>query len=134
MLALFDAAVHELFHLAAVNTHDVIVMRALIELEHRHAAFKMMARDQAGGLELRQHPIDGGETDVFIGHQELFVDVFSAHMPRGPIREDVQDFEAWQRYFETCVAQIIAFAGRVGLQALRHAGPLGYDGSRLSII
>src|SRR5271155_5565965 len=57
VLTLFDAAVHELFNLAAVNTHDVIVMRTLIELEHRHAAFEMMARDETGGLELGQNAI-----------------------------------------------------------------------------
>src|SRR6202046_4262399 len=57
VLALFDAAVHELFHFAAVNTHDVIVMRALVELEYGHAAFKMMARDQTRGLDLGKHSI-----------------------------------------------------------------------------
>ena len=113
MLPLFDAAVHELFHLPAVNTHDVIVMRALIEFEHRHAALKMMARDEARGLELRQHSIDSGEADVLIGHQELLVNILRAHVARGPIGEDVQDFQARQRYFETGIAQVVAFAGRV---------------------
>src|ERR1700685_3120962 len=63
VLALFDAAIHELFNFAAVNTHDVIVMRALVELEYGHAAFKMMARDQTRGLELGEHSIDSGEAD-----------------------------------------------------------------------
>src|SRR5271169_686068 len=49
LLPLLDAAVHELFHAAAVNTDDMIVMRALIELEHRHAALEMMAGNQSGG-------------------------------------------------------------------------------------
>ena len=128
VLPLFDAAVHELFDLAAVNTHDVIVMRTLIELEHRHAAFKMMARDETGGLELGEHAIHGGEADVLIGHQQFLVNVLGAHVARGPIGEDVQDFQTRQRYFETRIAQVIAFAGRVRFQALRHAGPSGMMG------
>ena len=60
LLALFDATVHELFDPAAVNTHDVIVVGALIEFEYRHAAFEMMARDEACRLELGQHAINGG--------------------------------------------------------------------------
>src|SRR5579872_3110345 len=73
LLALFDAAVHELFHLSAVNTHDVIVVGALVQFEDSHAALEVMARDQAGGLELGQHAVDGGEPDVFIGDQQLFI-------------------------------------------------------------
>src|SRR5271155_3973173 len=82
VLAVLDAAVHELFHLAAVNTHDVIVVGAVIEFEHRHAAFEMMAGHEAGSLELGENAVNGSQTDVLVGHQELFVNVFSAHMPR----------------------------------------------------
>ena len=52
LLPFFDAAVHELFHAAAVDADDMVVMSALIQLEHRHTPFEMMARDQPGGLEL----------------------------------------------------------------------------------
>ncbi len=125
VLALFDAAVHELFDAAAVNTHDVIVVRALIQLEHRHAAFEMMAGDETGGLELGEYAIHGGEADVFVGHQQLLVDVLGTHVARRPVRENVEDFQARQRDFEARIAQVIAFAGRIGFQALRHAVPSG---------
>ena len=69
VLALFDTAVHELFDAAAVNTHDMIVVSTLIELEYRHAAFEMMACDEAGRFELGEHAIHGREPDVFVGHQ-----------------------------------------------------------------
>ena len=41
-LALFDRLVHELFDAAAVQTHDMVVMRSLVELEHGHAVFEMV--------------------------------------------------------------------------------------------
>jgi hypothetical protein len=39
----FDLRVDELFDRAAVHTDDMIVVRAVIDLEHRHAVFEMMA-------------------------------------------------------------------------------------------
>jgi outer membrane protein assembly factor BamE len=134
VLAFFDTAVHELFDLAAVNTHDVIVVPTLIELEHRHAAFEMMASDETGGLELGQYAIHRGEADVFVGYQQLLVDVFRAHVARRSIGQNVEDFQSWQRHFEACIAQVVAFAGRGGFQALRHAVPSGMIQVRLSII
>ncbi len=134
VLALFDAAVHELFDAAAVHTHDVIVVRTLIELEHRHAAFKMMARHEAGRLELGQHPIHGREPDVLVRDQELLVDVLRAHVAGRAVREDVKYLEPRQRDLEACIAQVVAFAGRVGFQALRHAVPSGMIQVQLSII
>ena len=115
VLALFDPAIHELFHFSAVNTHDVIVMRALVEFENRHAALEVMARDQARGFELGEHPVDGGEADVLIGDQQLFINVFRAHVTRGSIGEDVQDFKTWQRDFETGITQVVALTARVRL-------------------
>ena len=51
LLALFDAAVHELLYAAAVDADNMVMMSALIQLEYRHTPFEMMARDQPGGLE-----------------------------------------------------------------------------------
>src|SRR3984885_15158609 len=82
VLALFDAAVHELFHAPAVHTHDVIVMAALVEFEHRHTAFEMMARDEARGLELGQYTIHGGEADILVGNEQFFLNVLGGHMTR----------------------------------------------------
>ncbi len=57
VLTLLDPTVHELFDLAAIDTDDVIVVCALVQFENRHAALEMMTGHEAGGLELRQHPI-----------------------------------------------------------------------------
>src|SRR5688572_23093866 len=49
LLALFDGLVDELFDAAAVKTHDMVVMRPLVQLENRHAVFEMVTRHQSRG-------------------------------------------------------------------------------------
>ena len=121
LLALLDAAVHELFHLAAVHAYDVIVVGAMVELEHRHAALEVMASHEAGGLELSQHAVYGGETDVLLGNQQLLVDVLRAHVPGRGVGEDVEDLQARQRHLEARVAQVVALGRRRWFESLRHA-------------
>ena len=53
----FDFGIDKLFDSPARQAHQMIVMRAFIQLEHRAAALEMVARQQPGLLELRQHPI-----------------------------------------------------------------------------
>src|SRR5579875_61576 len=65
-LPVLDARVHELLDAPAVETHDVVVMRALIELEHGHPVLEVMARHEPGGLELREHAIHRREPDVLM--------------------------------------------------------------------
>jgi len=81
-LALFDAGVHELFDLAAVQTHDVVVMLAFVELEHSGRALEMMTAHEAGGFELRQNSIDRRKSNVFVRLEKMLVDVLRTHMPR----------------------------------------------------
>ena len=130
VLPLLDAPVHELFHFAAVHTHDMVVMCALIELEYGHSAFKMMAGNEAGRLELGKDSVHRGEPDIFIRHQELLVDILGAHMTDAVVGQDVEDFQARQRDLEAGIAQIVTLVGRGWLEAVRHAwqpGMIGLD-------
>ena len=63
-LALLDLGVEEFLDTAAVHAHQVVVVLALVELEHRLAALEVIARQDAGLLELHQHAIDGCQTDI----------------------------------------------------------------------
>ncbi len=75
-LALFDFGVVELFDASALDAHEVVVVRALVQLEHRLAGLEMMALEDAGLLELGEDPVHGGETHVqSLGHEDP-VDVF----------------------------------------------------------
>src|SRR5690242_13262756 len=84
-------------------------MRALVELEHRHAVFEVMPRHQPGGLELRQHPVHGREPDVLVGLEQRAVDVLGRQVARGAALEDLEDLQARQRHLQTGLAQVLAF-------------------------
>src|SRR5260221_9953752 len=96
-LPLFNARVDELFDLAAVHAHDMIVMRPLVEFEYGHAILEMMARDQAGRLELRQYPVDRSEADVLGRAEEPAVDLFGGHVAGGPAPGELQGLYAAAR-------------------------------------
>ena len=68
-LPFFDTGIHELFDAAAVQTHDVIVVRTVIELEDGHAVLEVMTSDQTGRLKLRENAIDRGQPDVLVAIQ-----------------------------------------------------------------
>ena len=79
-LFLFDRPIDELFDPSAVNTDDMIVMRALIELVNPKSALEMMARHQPGRFELREHAVDCRESDIEVGIEQTFVDFFGREM------------------------------------------------------
>ncbi len=109
VLARFDLGVDELFHVTAVHTDDMVMMRALVEFEDRHAVLEMMARDQACGLELRQHPIHRGQPDILGRANQALVDLFGGQVARGAALENFQYFQARQRDFESDLAEIFPF-------------------------
>src|SRR5450432_4298150 len=63
-LALFDLGVVELLDPAAVHADQMVVVLAFVELEHRLAALEVVARQDAGLLELHQHAIHRRQSDV----------------------------------------------------------------------
>lgn len=83
LLPLFDQIVFELLHPAAFDTDEVVVMVPAIEFEDGIAAFEMMTLDKPGGLELGQHPVNGGQTNFFPFVKEGLVDLFRGQMTIG---------------------------------------------------
>ena len=99
-LALFDLGIVKLFDVAAFGANDVIVMPALFELEDRFTAFKMMAYQQAGLFELREHAVNGRKAGVCAFPQQGFVYVFSRKVANLAFLEDLQYAQPRQRRFE----------------------------------
>lgn len=64
--------------MAALDAHQVIMMIATVQFEDRVAALKMVTHDEAGGLKLGQHPIDGREPNLFTLRDEGFENFFRA--------------------------------------------------------
>jgi hypothetical protein len=108
-LPFFDTGVHELFDSAAVQTHDVIVMGAVVELEDGHAIFEVMTRNEPGRLKLGQHAVDGSQPDILIAVEERAVDVFGRQVSRRAALEDFENLEARQRYLQAGFAEVFAF-------------------------
>src|SRR5476649_1705704 len=108
-LPYLDSLFGELFDPSALQTHDVIVVRTLVQFEHRHAVFEMMSRDEARRFELSEHAIHGRKADVFVRLKEAAVDVFRRQMPRAAALENLQDLQPRQRDLEANLAKILAF-------------------------
>ncbi len=79
-LTLFNGFVLKFFDMAALDAHQVIMMIAAVQFEDRVAALKMVTHDQAGGLKLGQHPIDGRKPNLFTIRDEGFENFFRAEV------------------------------------------------------
>lgn len=79
-LSVFYFGIDKLFDSAARQAHQVIVMRAFVQLEHRAAAFEMIACQEPGLFKLGQHPINRGKPDVDMLGYQRFVNVLGAHV------------------------------------------------------
>ncbi len=107
VLALLDLGVEELLDPAAVQADQVVVVLALVELEHRLAGLEVVARQDAGLLELHQHPVDGGQADVGAFGQQHLVDVFGAHVALRGLLEHLQNLDARQRGLQAAVLEFV---------------------------
>ena len=106
MLAFFDFRVEELLDFAALQTDQMVVMVAFVEFEHRTAALKMMALQQASLLELGQHAVDSGQSDVRTFAQQQLIDVLGAQVPLLGILEQLEHFQSRQGGLEADAVQI----------------------------
>jgi hypothetical protein len=77
----FYRGIEELFYMAALQAHDVVVMCAAVEFEDRFPAFEMMLHQQPCLLELREYAIDSGKAHDLTRADEQFVDIFRTQMP-----------------------------------------------------
>ena len=107
VLALFNLGIVKLFDTPAIEAHQMIVMRALIELVYRLAALKIAAREQAGLLKLREHAIHRGQADISALVEQNAIHIFRRHMPQLAGLENLHDFQARQRGFEAGVFEFV---------------------------
>src|SRR6185503_2531838 len=116
-LAPLDVRVVELLDAAALQADEVVVVAALVELEHRLAVLEVLPRKQAGLLELGEHAVDGGEADVdALLHQRL-VDVLGGEVAYLAPLEQLEDLATRQRRFEPAFLQTLHRAHRLSLYA-----------------
>jgi len=111
VLALLYGSVVKLLDASALQADQVVVVVSFIQFENRFAGLEMVALQQAGLLELGQHAIHGGETNVHAVGQQVAVHVFGCYMTRRALRlefvEEVEDLEARKCRLETDALQVV---------------------------
>ena len=106
MLAVFNFGVVELFNNAAIQTHQMVMVLAFIELVHRLARLKVAAVQQARLFKLGQHPVDSGQANVGAVFQQHPEYVFSRHVALLARLENFQYFQARQRGLQACIFKL----------------------------
>lgn len=106
LLAFFDFFVVKLFHPAAIEANEMVMVGAFVQLEYRLAGFKMIPVKQTCLLELRQHTIDRCQADIHIFGQQDLVDVLGAQVAHLTILENIENLESRQGGFQTAGFQL----------------------------
>lgn len=105
-LAVFDGLIDKFIDTATLDTHDVIVMAALVELEYGVTPLEAMPGYQARRLELGQHPVDGRQPDFLAGALQQLVQVFGAEVVLVATLQQLEDFQSRQCDLQTGFAYI----------------------------
>jgi hypothetical protein len=72
------------------------------------STLEIVARNKAGGLELRQDTVDRGQANIFTRLQQLLVDILSAHVTRPRALEDFENFQSRQSDFQPGFAKFFS--------------------------
>ncbi len=110
ILAFFDLGIEKLLDLATFDAYQMVVMTALVQLEHGFAGFEVMTDQQAGLFELSQHAVDSCKANVEVFGNEQTVDVFSRHVALFRGFEQIENFQTGGSGFEADVLKIAGFA------------------------
>jgi len=95
-LAFLDTAVVELEDLAALYAHHVVMVHALVQLEHVAATLKIMPYDETGMLKLGQDPVHGRQTHILAGLGQTLVHVLGRHVRILGMLQDLEDLKPRQ--------------------------------------
>ncbi len=93
VLTPFDLGVVELLDPPALEAHQMVMVAALVQFEHRLAAFEVMPLEQTGMLELREDAVHGGEPDVVSLRDEESIHVLGGKMPDLAALEQIENLE-----------------------------------------
>lgn len=113
LLTTLNFSVVELFHFAAIQTYQVVVVLSFIEFEHRFSTFKMATAQDAGLLKLRKHPIDGCQTDIRVLLQQNTENVFGRQVALGATLKHLQYFQAGYGGLESGTFQFVNIGHRL---------------------
>jgi hypothetical protein len=125
-LTVFNRLIKKFLHFAAIQTDEVVVVMAFIELIDRPAAIKTAARQDTGLLKLEQDTVDGRQANVGVLQQQDAEHIFRRHVARLTLLENLQDLQSGQGRFEACAFKFV-YGGHEGAlfgRIIRAAQPL----------
>jgi len=93
-LAFFDFVVAELFDVAAIEAHQMVVVLFLAQFIDRLADFEVVAREDACLLELGEHAVNGGQADIGAVGQQQAIYVFCREVAAFGSLEDFQNLQS----------------------------------------
>ena len=99
-LAVFDFRVVKLFNVAALHAHQMIVVLAFIEFKNSFIRLEMMAYQQSGLFELRQHAVDGCKAGIRALFLQQLVNIFRRQVAHCAAFEQLQYAQSGQRRLE----------------------------------
>ena len=105
-----DLRIEKLHHPTAVQAHQMVVVRAFVDLEHRLARLEVTAQQNAGLLELGQHAVHRGQTDVLLLVEQHAVHIFRSHVALRALLKNLQNAQARLSDFQTGIAQTLCIA------------------------
>lgn len=134
VLAFFDLGIKKFFNAAAVQAHKMVMMLPFVELVDGFAALKMAAAQNAGLLELRQHPVDRCQAHVRPVKQQHAKYVLCGHVALAALLEYLQNLEARQGCLETGIFQLVDSVHAIPRQSAAICHPQGsrYNGPMIS--
>jgi len=118
----------EFLDLAAVDADQMVVVLAAVDLEHSLAGFEEVTLQQACLLELGQHAIDGGQTDVHVFGEQHAVDVFCRHVTHRALFEQLKNFQAGKGGFQADALEALRVAHRRDSCSFCEAGSVRISG------
>ena len=115
LLPLLDLRVEEFFHVPALHAHEMVVMPAPVELEHRLSGLEVVADKEPGVLELGEHAVDRRKPGIGAVLGKDLVDVLRGEVPHHALLEKLEDAQARQRRFEAYRLEIVVRTHRASL-------------------
>lgn len=105
LLTGFDGFIVKLFHLAAADTDDVIMMIGAGQLKHRPVTFELEAPDQARPFALGKNPVDGRNTYILTLFKKQLINLIGAEVLFRVVFQHLEDLDPWQRDFQAHLFQ-----------------------------
>lgn len=116
ILAALDLRIVEFLHAPALKAYQMVVVRPLVELEHRLSGLEVMALQEPRLLELGQYAVDRRQPYLdFLGEQ-LAVYVLGAQVAHTRGLEQFEDAQPWSGGLQPDIAQVfgVLWRGRRG--------------------